>query len=69
MPQAKTTKKQLLRSSILLGAVNGFGARLENPAENLVEFVKFLDNVEITQEKIDFNGKYMRDTNGSIIEY
>ena len=69
MPQAQTIKKTPQRKSILRGVVDGFKPKLDNPAENIVEFVKVLANIEITPEKLAFNSKYIQNTDGSIIEY
>lgn len=69
MPQAKTIKKQPQRKSILRKVVGGFTAKTNNPAENLIEFVKILEKIEVTPDKTAFNSKYMRGPDGSVIEY
>ena len=68
MSQAQTTKQQPQRTSILR-RVGGFKAKPENPSENLVEFIKVLEKIEVTPEKLAFNSKYIRCTDGSLIEY
>jgi hypothetical protein len=69
MPQAQTIKKQLLRKQILRRVAGGFSAKPDNPAENLVEFVKVLEKIEITPEKLALNSKYIVCADGSRIEY
>lgn len=69
MPQAQTPPKQLRRSSTLRRVVGGFRAKPTNTSENLIEFVKVLEKIEITPEKLAFNSKYMHGPNGTIIEY
>lgn len=49
--------------------VGGFTAKTNNPAENLIEFVKILEKIEVTPDKTAFNSKYMRGPDGSVIEY
>lgn len=69
MPQAKTIRKQPPRKSILRKVVSGFTSNTDNPAENLIEFVKILEKIEVTPDKTAFNSKYMRGPDGSVIEY
>jgi hypothetical protein len=69
MPQAQTTKQQHRRTPTLRGVASGLKAQSENPSENLVEFIKVLERVEVTPEKLAFNSKYIRCEDGTIIEY
>ena len=69
MPQAQTIKKRPLRKPILRRVAGGFGAKPDNPAENLVEFVKVLEKIEVTPEKLAFNSKYIRCADNTVIEY
>ena len=69
MPQAQTTIEQPRRKSILRRVVGGLYAKHTNPSENLVEFVKVLEKIEVTPEKLALNSKYMIGPDGSKIEY
>lgn len=69
MPQAQTIKKQPLRKQTLRRIADGFAAKPGNPSENFVEFVKVLEKIKVTPEKLEFNSKYMRCADGSVIEY
>ena len=69
MPQAQTIQKQSLRKQILRRAAGGFSAKPDNSAENLIEFVKVLEKIEITPEKLALNSKYIQCADGSRIEY
>ena len=69
MPQAQTTKEQPRRISTLRRVVSGFRVKSTNPSENIVEFVKVLEKIEVTPEKLAFNSKYMMGPDGSKIEY
>ncbi len=69
MPQAQTIIEQPRRKSTLRRVVGGFYAKPKNPSENLVEFVKVLEKIEVTPEKIALNSKYMIGPDGSKIEY
>ena len=69
MPQVQTTRKQPQSKSKLRKVVGGFTVKTNTSAENLIEFVKILEKIEITPDKTAFNSKYMRGPDGSIIEY
>ena len=69
MPQAQTTLEQSRRTSKLHRIVSGFRAKPVNPSENLIEFIKVLEKVEVTPDKLAFNSKYMLGPDGSKIEY
>lgn len=43
--------------------------KLENPADNLVEFIELLDTIEATPEKIEHNSTSMTAPDGTIITY
>lgn len=69
MPQAQTIQKQSLRKQILRRVAGGFSAKPDNPVENFVEFVKVLEKIEVTPEKLALNSRYIQCTDGSLIEY
>ena len=69
MSQAQTTKEQPRRKSSLRRVVGGLFANPTNPSENIVEFVKVLEKIEVTPEKLALNSKYMMGPDGSKIEY
>lgn len=68
MPQARTIIEQPRRKSTMRRVVGGLFAK-STPAENLVEFVKVLETIEVTPEKLALNSKYMIGPDGSKIEY
>ncbi len=43
--------------------------KLENPADNLVEFIELLATIEVTPEKIERNSASMTAPDGTIITY
>lgn len=69
MPQARTIIEQPRRKSTMRRGVGGLFNKSTNPAENLVEFVKVLETIEVTPEKLALNSKYMIGPDGSKIEY
>jgi hypothetical protein len=69
MPQARLSEKTTLRTPIVRKVVDSLKPKPRNPSETLVEFIKVLEKIEATPEKIEFNSKYMRCDDGSLIEY
>lgn len=69
MSQVQTTIEQPRRKSTLRRVVGGLYAKPANPSEDLVEFVKLLEKIEVTPEKLALNSKYMIGPDGSKIEY
>lgn len=42
---------------------------IENPADNLVEFIELLEEIEVTSEKIAKNSISMTNLDGTVIMY
>lgn len=69
MPQAQLSAKATKRTPIVRKVVDSLKPKSYNPSETLVEFIKELEKIEVTPEKIEFNSKYMLCADGSVIEY
>lgn len=69
MSQARLTKRPSLRNRNLREVVSGLHKKTESAGENLVEFIKTLEKIEATPEKIAFNSKYYRAPDNTVIEY
>lgn len=69
MPQAQTIRKQLQRRPTLRGVAGGLQNKTVSAGETLVEFVKVLEKIEVTHEKIVLNSKGYHAPDGSFIEY
>lgn len=69
MPQAQLSAKATKRTPIVRKVVDSLRLKSYNPNETLVEFIKVLEKIEVTPEKTEFNSKYMRCADGSVIEY
>jgi hypothetical protein len=52
-----------------LRTVAGLIPKNNTPGENLVQFVKVLDSIKVTPERIKFNSRYIKAPDGTVIEY
>lgn len=69
MPQAQTIRKQLRRRPLLRRVAGGLQNKTASAGETLVEFVKVLEKIETTPEKVVLNSKGYHAPDGSFIEY
>lgn len=67
--QVQLPTKAPKRTPIARRLFGGLKSKAVNPAETLVEFIKVLDKIEATPEKIAFNSKYYYAPDGTVIEY